>query len=904
MLRFEMTSAKGRAPRFARAAFTGAAWWSLAFLSVHGGSASGSPRVPADPPPATPYPILFVTQVPIPQDFTTIGSTFGNHLTGMQSVGRGGDLYIRYPDGSLKNLTAAAGYGNAGFQGASAIAVRDPCMHWSGQKALFSMVIGAPTVQYQVIQRYWQLYEISGFGVGDTPVVVKVPFQPENRNNVAPIYGSDDRILFGSDRVRDGQAHLYPQLDEYEEAPTVSGLYRLNPVVGDLELLTHSPSGDFTPLIDSFGRLLFTRWDHLQRDQQADADNAAGGSVYGTFNWSGEDAGSTPLPTNVEVFPEPRANSPSLPQGSKVNGHSFNHFFPWMAREDGSELETLNHVGRHELHEYFNRSFNDDANLVEFIASVSGSVNPNRVLNLFHLTEDPTAPGRYLAVEAPEFQTHASGQIVGVNLPPMIDPDAHVVEFLTHPDTADVALNPGPDHSGLYREPLVLSDGSPIAVHADTTLPDKNIGTAAAPMSRYAFRLKPLVKSGAYYVAGAPLTPGIQKSISYFDPDQLVTYNGTLWELNPVEVRARSRPMTPPTSIDAPELQAFQTAGVDVGWFRAWLYRRGLALLVTRDVTARDDADRQQPFNLRVPGGSAQTLGAGGKIYDVSWLQLLQGDLIRGLGGVQTPKQGRRVLAQWMHEGAAWNPDVPGAPVASVKVAGDGSVAAVVPAQRAVSWQLLDPTSEPVVRERYWLSFQPGEVRTCANCHGLNSVDQAGGPPPTYSPKALEDFLMAWKGRVEPAPTLGAAGAGAVGGSSGGPYDVLLVNGSAGGSARRVDVPIGAPITIAINPPSGASAARFMLFGLQGAPVDLIQFETGVGTLAFPPPFFAPDLPGFYTVTDNLLQLPGALVPSLPAPWSLSIPGGLPAAFTFTLQGVIEDSGGVSITNGVILRVQ
>jgi hypothetical protein len=59
----------------------------------------------AQAPVITPHAILFVTQVPVPTDFTTIGSTFGNH--------RGGDLWIRYPDGTLRNLTALAGYGNS-----------------------------------------------------------------------------------------------------------------------------------------------------------------------------------------------------------------------------------------------------------------------------------------------------------------------------------------------------------------------------------------------------------------------------------------------------------------------------------------------------------------------------------------------------------------------------------------------------------------------------------------------------------------------------------------------------------------------------------------------------------------------------------------------------------------------
>ena len=117
-----------------------------------------------------PNPVLFVTQVPVPADFTTIGSVFGNHLSSLSSVARGGDLWIRYGDGTLKNLTQAAGYGTSGMQGATAIAVREPSVHWSGTKALFSMVVGAPTQQYQVQQYYWQIYEITGLGPTDTPV--------------------------------------------------------------------------------------------------------------------------------------------------------------------------------------------------------------------------------------------------------------------------------------------------------------------------------------------------------------------------------------------------------------------------------------------------------------------------------------------------------------------------------------------------------------------------------------------------------------------------------------------------------------------------------------------------------------------------------------------------------------
>ena len=120
---------------------------------------------------------------------------------------------------------------------------------------------------------YWQLYEITNFtDPSAVPIITKVPNQPANFNNISPIYGTDDRIIFTSDRPRNGQANLYPQLDEYEEAPTVTGLWSLDPASGDLFLINHTPSGAFTPMLDSAGRIIFVRWDHLQRDQQADTD--------------------------------------------------------------------------------------------------------------------------------------------------------------------------------------------------------------------------------------------------------------------------------------------------------------------------------------------------------------------------------------------------------------------------------------------------------------------------------------------------------------------------------------------------------------------------------------------------------------------------------------------------------
>jgi Hydrazine synthase alpha subunit middle domain len=670
-----------------------------------------------------PNPILFVTQVPIPGDFTTVASTFGNHRGQIDSAPRGGDLWIRYPDGTLKNLTRTAGFGADGMQGTNAIAVREPSVHWSGTKALFSMVIGAPK-QYEWNDDYWQIYEVTGLGQNDTPSIRRIPNQPADYNNVSPFYGTDDRILFTSDRPRNGARHLWPQLDEYEEAPTVTGLWSLDPNTGDLRMLNHSPSGVFSPFIDSYGRVVFTRWDHLQRDQQADAD-ATGNNTYGTFDYADESENAARLNQRVEVFPEPRSSRTDLLQGTNLAGLSINHFFPWEINEDGTAEETLNHVGRHELHDYFDRSITDDSNVREFIDDTSGRMNPNSILNFCQIKEDPAHPGRYFGTDAPEFYTHASGQIVRLDAEPSRPADQIRVEYVT----------PKGNANGHYRDPLPLSNGTLLVVHTAETRNDENYGTRAQPASRYQFRIKNL--------SGDTLTNGITGSVQYWDPDVQVTWSGTLWELNPVEVRARPRPVSRKASLlEEPEARVFREEGVDPEAFKRDLAAKNLALVVSRDVTTRDAADKQQPYNLRVEGGTPQG-GSSTKQYAVAHMQFFQGDQVRGIGGTASPRQGRRVLARAMHDSPT---------PSTVKIASDGSVAALVPARRALSWQTTDAAGTAVVRERYWLTFQPGEVRVCASCHGVNSRDQLGRTAPQNSPEALRALLRTWKTAQPPVP--------------------------------------------------------------------------------------------------------------------------------------------------------
>jgi hypothetical protein len=134
-------------------------------------------------------------------------------------------------------------------------------------------------------------------------------------------------------------------------------------------------------------------------------------------------------------------------------------------------------------------------------------------------------------------------------------------------------------------------------------------------------------------------------------------------------------------------------------------------------------------------------------VYDISHLQIFQADLVRGY---RASRPGRRVLATPLHN-STQNPSIestnlldPTGPQGSVKIGKDGSIAAFVPATRALTWQTVSPTKEPIVRERQWITFAPGEIRTCPACHGINGKTKAGNDIPQNKPEALRDLLRTW----------------------------------------------------------------------------------------------------------------------------------------------------------------
>jgi hypothetical protein len=687
-----------------------------------------------------PVPIVFVTQVPprvhtaptAPESITSIGN---NHLPTVKSAPRGGDLMIRYVDGTLRNLTRDAGFGVLlEEQQEGAIAVRDPHMHWSGQKILFSMVVNSASPS----EDRWQLYEATGFQQRVPVEITRVPNQPGQSNNVQACYAPDDRIIFVSDRLPDG-SNSYRVLDEKGQGRINTGLWSLNPATGEVFQMEHSPSGSFDPMVDSYGRVLFTRWDHLQRDEIAPD---AGG-----FDYTAEALDASWQSGHYsEMFPE------TIDSSGEELGLKFDFFMPWTVNPDGTDLLTLNHVGRHEFSSFAGRS-RVDSNLYDLFIPQPTVVNPLQSVRagaLMQLVEHSTIKGRFFGTDA-VFSKLSAGRIVTI---PEAGPGKN-------PFFMQIRVTSG---NGILRDPAVSINGrllASVAQGQDTSsLSYNNSGSAAAIMppvmlgenmslgagNPFLIRMSFLDATAgmATFNFSSALAPQSDVTVKNYEQDGTVaSFTGPLWQLQPVEVRPTARPASPVSKMEQPEQDIFISAGVSPLALKSWLRSRELALMSVRNVTQRDSADFQQPTSLSVPEGVSSIVGGGGPSYQVKALQMLQGKYLRGYelpGGIV--RDGRRIKAVPMHDVPGNAPAGSGMPAGSAAVHADGSVAALVPARRATSWQLLAPDASPVVRERYWLSFQAGEIRSCTSCHGVNVQDHLSQPAATNPPAALAWLLQ------------------------------------------------------------------------------------------------------------------------------------------------------------------
>src|SRR4051812_2042451 len=740
---------------------------------------SASMALAADPT----NPILFVTQVPMPEEVNTrtipnnymsCVSPFGSHLGGTEFAGRGGSLWVRFPANAIPalnhqvvDLLAVADWSAipGGKPAANTVAVRNPCVYWDKTKAVFSMVTGAPSGPNDNTNFVWQLYEITlptqaQLNAAVQPVITKVANQPAY-NNVMPCYAPGGQFIFASDRPYNGQTHL-TQREEYLGLPTVSGLWKLDAAANVLQLLHHAPSGAFSPTVDSAGRLIFVNWDHLSRDIEAVTDERDSDSTYGepdpntfggwhaTGNGSGNfddesfGAAFTPgLPygqgPHLDSFPEPRnadKKTLALEWNNSLNGVTTNIFLPWMINLDGTGGEILNHVGRHEVAGAIKRSFNTDSNLVDLNPAIApgygGLVPHNFFSNFFWAHEDPLHAGTFFGTDSADLGTHGAGQIVKLtNAGANLNPDTMAVSYVTSSVTGaikpqnipivrvgmNVTQPPSPfspltTPETIYRTPVALADGALIASTAtgiDQT--DWNRGTTSQPSTPWNFRIKSLKLQSGLFVPDVTLTSGLTITTTYFIPgvSQPVTFtNVPAWELDPVEIVARSVPVPATSNIDPIEANVFAANGVDVPTFQNYLVQKNAALSISRNVTKRDLHDRQQPFNLRIAWSNTQTTAPSpnnAPLYNVAWIQFLQADLRRGylLGGA-TPSEGRRVIATPLHDTRAETVATPAAPPGSVRLGDDGFFAAIFPAEKAMTWHLLDNDANKTsqVKERFW----------------------------------------------------------------------------------------------------------------------------------------------------------------------------------------------------------
>lgn len=723
-------------------------------------------------------PILFSLVVPplLPNNFGHQLETFGNHLTGMtQQAPRGGDLCMMDEEGNVRYLTKEAGFGIASgeIQSENAIAVRQPCVHWDGNKALFSMVIGGPIKAFDQSYRSnrWQIYEITNLDAvvgGAVPVIEKVANQPEY-NNISPIYGSDDQIIFTSDAPLFDMTHTYPQMDEYESAPINTGIFKLDPSTGKTIHLTHSPSGDFDIQLAQDGRIISTRWEHLKRDQQA-SNHRGNGTLWQPVNYTSESADATivkadPMKdgkiyadadgTPYETFPEAFVhffNGVEVEPNRNLNEplHDFNEFLPWEITENGERHQTVNHVGRHEFGGVFqNGSKIDDPNLTFGLGNLSKNIYRETVTSdagIFQIKEDPRPgfEGTFYGAWSREFGRFSSGRIFEFALPIGANPqDMEIIDWTN--EIIDNSVN----DLGHFRNPYMTMDGTMLVSFAT----ESGLYGADTP---YTFRISKMVKknegnSDTEHIASEPLNSNvIEREIVYWgDNTSPISAMVQMSETGIVEIVARNRPVPRPIhEINPIEKEVLDEEGINEAQLRSWMVENNLALIAIRNMTERDAGEQQQPYNLRVPGG-VETIPTSGKVYDISHFQIFGAEMIRGYGFRNFV--GRRPLATPLRNTES-NPNIvdvnlfdPNGPESSVKIGTDGSVAAFVPATRALSWQAVAPDGESIVRERQWITFAPGEIRTCEGCHGINGESRAGNEIPQNKPEALRELMKSWK---------------------------------------------------------------------------------------------------------------------------------------------------------------
>ena len=139
------------------------------------------------------------------------------------------------------------------------------------------MLVGAPIAGNKIDQTRWQIYEVTGLGDANKKQIVQIGESKHKIRNTTTSH------QFTTPTTTSFLLQIDHELDKHICIPNstntrrhrVSLGYGSYIVMDSCNLLSHTPSGAFQPIIDRFGRVLFTRWDHLQQDQLADRDRDA-----------------------------------------------------------------------------------------------------------------------------------------------------------------------------------------------------------------------------------------------------------------------------------------------------------------------------------------------------------------------------------------------------------------------------------------------------------------------------------------------------------------------------------------------------------------------------------------------------------------------------------------------------
>ncbi len=197
----------------------------------------------------------------------------------------GGRLAVLFPEtGEVKTLFSDP-------EGA----VRDPCVHYSGEKILFSYRKGG--------SHHFNLYEINADGSNLRQIT------SGDWDDVEPAYLPDGGIVFSSTRCkRFVLCWLAPVavLFRCDADPSAEDLLRTGG--RNIRQLSSSVVGENTPSVLPDGRILYTRWEYMNRDNLTfhhlwtmNPDGTGAAAFYGNMHPGGVFIDAQPVPGSEEV---------------------------------------------------------------------------------------------------------------------------------------------------------------------------------------------------------------------------------------------------------------------------------------------------------------------------------------------------------------------------------------------------------------------------------------------------------------------------------------------------------------------------------------------------------------------------------------------------------------------------